>query len=74
MLHTIALALIGFTKLTCRLAWISPHLLFKRKRAMKVFQAQLQASGLDKCVAKELTESYKQLGNFKQWLEKIPNK
>jgi hypothetical protein len=60
-------AFIGVCKALGTVAWMTPLLLVRRRRALAIFQTELRAQGLDHESIKELTATYKELGDFQGW-------
>lgn len=68
MLRAINRTIVSVVRLVSNLVLMIPNLFFKRKKALAVFKAELKAHGIDEKTAQEFTKSYKQLGDFKQWI------
>lgn len=57
------------------LVWVTPTLFSQKRRAIAIFQAQLRYDGLDEVTIQKLTETYKQMGEIKNWINRpIPQK
>lgn len=68
MLQGISSIILNAGKILAGLAWETPTLLLQKRRAIAVFKKELQLTGLDDYTIKELTKTYKQMGDMKDWI------
>lgn len=60
--------LTGASKILTKLVCIYPGLYFRKRRAVNTFQSELKECGLDDEVIAALTDTYKDLGELKNWV------